>query len=385
MVRHLTNVPANAEAIRWARLQAKLSIDAVIEASRLSKLNLDRVGKIESGEAEATISEVLEFSRIYKRPFALFFLPQAPSPVPAIPDKRIGSGYGSDADGDLSLAIGRAFEVQEFLSELSASLDTPLPDIPTPESGDKINPENLAFWAREQLGVTKVFGSGRQKPEVVLADWIARVEALGIIVLQETFSPKDASAFSIGSLNPPVLVLCFKDAERRRLFSLFHELAHIVLRQSAICNLSYEKAQHDERFCDKFAASLLMPADEVHHLRGRSGGDLDWLAETISSLSGASTESAFLRLVDLHIATISDYLRRKPSWEEAYNAWLLQQKMKKGGPNPNPVGTAIKKGGRTLANYVTDAFQAGQISRADASQIIRLPAGEIPNLIRRIK
>lgn len=384
MARHTTNIPANSDVIRWARIHAKFSVANVLKASKLSRLNEERLEKIEKGEVEPTISEVLRFSKIYKRPFAFFFLPEAPPPIPEIPDKRTGSGFGSDTEGDLGMAIARAYEVQNFIADLASSNNTSIPETLIPPIQVRTDPEQLASWLRQSMGIAKIFDPGQKEPRAILEKWIATIESLGIIVLQETFSPNDASAFSIGSLKPPVLVLCFKDAERRRLFSLFHELGHIILRQSAICDISFERPEREERFCDKFSASFLMPSNEVKEI-GKTYDNIDYLAAKISSLSGASEESAFLRLVDLRLATTDDYWKRKPLWEEAYTNWLKKQKSKKGGPNPNPVGTAIRKGGKTLSGFVSEAFQTGQISRADASYIMRLPAVDIPTLIKRVK
>lgn len=384
MSKNLVKVSANPEVIQWARKHARLSLGEVGKSSKLSKLTESRLKKIESGEEEATISEILEFSRILKRPFALFFLPTPPSPIPTLPDKRTGVPEDGENDLALSLAIARAYEVQELISDLAAVNRKQLPAVPIPPMEVKSDPERLAEWLRKRMGIESVFGGSRRKPDEALAYWIRNVEKIGVVILQETFSP-DTSAFSIGGVTPPVSVLCFKDAERRRIFSLFHELAHIVLRQSAICNLTFERAEHDEKFCDKFAASFLMPESEVRALSEKTSFGLDKLAQTMSNLSGASVESAFLRLVDLGLATFDDYNLRKQEWHDAYAAWLRQQKKKGGGPNPNPVGTAIKKGGVTLSRYVSDAFQGGQISRADASQAMKLPALEIPNLVRRVK
>ncbi len=386
MSKYPTDVPANSAIILWTRLHSKLTKASVVKASKLKRLDEARLEEIESGGKDPTISEVLTFSKIYKRPFAFFFLPEAPPSIPEIPDRRTGTGHGSDRGGDLSMAISRAYEIQNLIVEFEANFGTEIAKINPPPSLDRSNPEQLANWIRKQMGVEKVFGTNPLEPRAVLEKWIAAIETLGVIVLQETFSPKDSSAFSIGNLNPPVLVLCFKDAERRRLFSLFHELGHILLRQSAICDLSNRKSEGEERFCDRFAANFLMPKGEVLELSNSfDPRDPDSLAERVSTLSGASVESAFLRLVDLQIVKMAEYWERKPAWESAYTDWLRKQKSKKGGPNPNPVGTAIRKNGRTLASFVSEAFQAGRISRADASYIMRLPAVEIPNLIRRIR
>lgn len=381
MPSYAIGVPANPEAIKWGRVHAKLAAKDAAEATGLARLTTERLIKIESGEIEPTISEVMAFSKIYKRPFALFFLPAAPSPIPDLSDMRSGAEYGSDTKGDLGIAISRAYEVQDLLSDLQGPVD-----VPVPPSDIRNNAGKLAHWLQQQLSIEKVFEPRARKPQFNLEHWISVIESLGAVVLQETYSPRDAGGFSLGTLNPPVIVLCYKDAERRRLYSLFHEVCHVLLRQSAICDPTFSRHEKEERFCDEFAAQFLMPEAEARDLVSKFDiHDLDLLATKLSLHSGASEESAFLRLVDLNLATMDDYWLRKPRWRNGYLAWLRQQRLKKGGPNPNPVGTAIRKGGRLLSASVSEAFQSGRISRVEASHILRLPAKQIPTLIKAIR
>src|SRR5438105_2569529 len=119
MGKYAIPVPANGELIRWARLSSHLSQGAAVSAFKLSRLDDARLKAIETKETDATISEVLEFARVYRRPFSFFFLPKAPPPIPELPDNRTGTGHGTDTDGDLSLAIARAYEVHELIAELT--------------------------------------------------------------------------------------------------------------------------------------------------------------------------------------------------------------------------------------------------------------------------
>ena len=382
-----SKVPANPAIIKWARLDSKFSKSQAISKIGLSRLNQRRLDEIEDGSDEPTISEVLKFSKVYRRPFAYFFLPGTPPSIPELIDKRAGAGRGGDTKGGLSLAISRAYEIQNFVADMEGENRLSTPQLIHPPNDIKNDPEELAGWVKKQMGIGRVFSETIREPKEILESWLGAVEKLGIIALQETFSPNDASAFSVGDLTPPVLVLCFKDAERRRIFSLFHELAHILLKEKAICEINTKHLDNEERFCDKFAAHFLMPRIEIVELMKRlnKNENLDFLAEKISKFSGASEESAFLRLVDLKYASMDDYFARKPIWDQGYKDWLKRQKKKKGGPNPNPVGTAIRKNGRIVSNMISEAYQNGKISRSEASYFARLPVTEIPKLIQRFK
>ena len=51
-----------------------------------------------------------------------------------------------------------------------------------------------------------------------------------------------------------------------RIFSLFHELCHIILKNSAFCDFRYNGSSELEIYCNRFAAAFLAPEDEVKNL-----------------------------------------------------------------------------------------------------------------------
>lgn len=382
-------VPVTPELLQWARFHTqKMTLADVSAFAGLKSITVERLKDLESGKDEPTLSELLKLIDVYKRPFALFFLPNPPSDIPMVADHRMSSVVTGASSEKLDLAYWRAQELQNIFVELSAEIGEPISSVPIAPEHEKKDPEVLAQWARKILGVEKVFAKHRISPEEALQKWIEAIEGIGIMVMQLTFEPKKAArAFSFGTKKPPIIVLSYTDKDRGRLFSLFHELAHVVQRQSVVCDMAAHSSWAEERFCNKFAASFLMPKQEVEEaikgINRYKDGDLDAIADFISARTGASVEAAFLRLVDLKFATQDGYLERKPKYEAAYEKWLAY-KRGHGGPNPNPAGTAFRKHGKHLSRVVYQTFMNGVITRAEASSIMRLPARELPKLFKQI-
>lgn len=380
-------VPVTPELLKWARFYSgKMSSSEVASSVSLKSLTSERIIALEHGEDEPTLSELLELVNFYNRPFALFFLPKPPSDIPDMVDHRtMKTGEVRIVSKKLELAYWRAYELRNVITELSKELDEPVVDVLRAPKQVKDSPEDLARWARETLGIKKLFANHRTNPEDILEKWISTLENFGIVVVQLTFDPVDSRAFSLGAKNPPIIVLSYTDKDRARLFSLFHEFAHITLRQSAICDMSSESTWAEELFCNRFAASFLMPQQEVKEIVDKFGGyGLDAVADAISARSGVSIESAFLRLVDLGYASRDGYLERKSGYEEAYKQWLERHR-RGGGPNLNPAGTAYRKYGKHVSSLAYRGFREGVITRAEASAIMRLPARELPKLSREFK
>src|SRR5260370_3025122 len=62
--------------------------------------------------------------------------------------------------------------------------------------------------------------------------WRAAVEALGVLVLQQTMPVKEVRGFSLNGGSVPTIVVSSSDAVLARLFTLFHELVHLLLHSA---------------------------------------------------------------------------------------------------------------------------------------------------------
>ena len=61
--------------------------------------------------------------------------------------------------------------------------------------------------------------------------------------------------FSIAARLLPAIVLNIKDSPYARVFTLIHELAHVILQEEGVCEL-YEDLGCVEVFCNAVAASF---------------------------------------------------------------------------------------------------------------------------------
>ena len=58
----------------------------------------------------------------------------------------------------------------------------------------------------------------------------------------------------------PIIAVNNRDFERAKVFSLFHELAHLVRRSSSLCKIDFdEKNDEEEKICDRIAVATLLP------------------------------------------------------------------------------------------------------------------------------
>jgi Zn-dependent peptidase ImmA (M78 family) len=144
------------------------------------------------------------------------------------------------------------FEICAVLISASLIQSSELPDEQAPA-----DPEDAARWLRSALDL----------PQEPLPNIRERLEASGVLVVGRAMV--DISGMSAWITLPdrasvPCILLNARHGEGRRNFTLVHELGHLIRRQpSTACRLkiplSTDNRLTDERWCDRFAAEILLP------------------------------------------------------------------------------------------------------------------------------
>lgn len=120
---------------------------------------------------------------IYKRPLAVFFLPEPPFGFQALRDfRRLPATEAGHWSPSLHAAIRRAHFQREVSPELHKTLGDEIPAPPRLSlfSGDR---DRYAAAVREILGFSLETQRAWSEPREALAGWIAAVEPTGVLVL----------------------------------------------------------------------------------------------------------------------------------------------------------------------------------------------------------
>ena len=110
----------------------------------------------------------------------------------------------------------------------------------------------------------------------------------------------------------PIIAINNKDFERAKVFSLFHEVAHLVRRSSSLCLIDFdERNDEEEKICDRIAAEVLMPEESFRYVSSNAlnlyGEWSDLCLISIADKYAVSTFSVVRRLRELDIINRSDY------------------------------------------------------------------------------
>ncbi|WP_437757192.1 ImmA/IrrE family metallo-endopeptidase [Sorangium sp. So ce1389] len=357
------------ELLVWARKSIHYPIE--VAAKRMG-LPPDRLAKWEAGHERPTIAQLRRLAEIYKRPLAVFFLPSPPRDFSAMRDfRRITPLHPSAPSPALSYNMRLAWERREFALELNEDDGTASPIDVKAELTE--NPEAVGARIRSWLGVSIDEQFSWPNDHAAFSAWEMAFERRGVMLFQTAKVPSaEVRGFSIGADVLPVVVVNGKDTPLGRIFTMFHELSHILLRDSVICDLSEDASRRSditdvEVFCNKVAAAALIPTASIEldptvaqHSSSARWRDTDLVR--IARKYSVSKEAMLRRLVDLGHASREYYREKRVEFEAQYAG--IDQERRGGGPVPQHV-LVLKRNGLCFSRMIISALKQGRITSHD--------------------
>jgi Zn-dependent peptidase ImmA (M78 family) len=256
------NVNINPSVLLWARQEAGYNIDEV--ATKLS-VNSDRYKVWEKEGKDIPFGKLQNLATYYKRQVAVFFLPEVPAKIKKPKDYRNLSPADSSLSKEILLTLRRSAHLQRIANELEGEnywnkKISWLKDIESVNNeADTINllRKLLDIDIDQQLKWTSDSEAYRH--------WRTSVEdKLGILVFQFSMPMEELQGFCMTDSLPYIIVTNSNHSYTGRIFTIFHELAHVLRHQSGMCLVDrVEQNQKEEWACNTFAGSFLAPLNTI--------------------------------------------------------------------------------------------------------------------------
>jgi Zn-dependent peptidase ImmA (M78 family) len=186
---------------------------------------------------------------------------------------------------------------------------------------------DVAGIVRERLDVSVESQLACQSASAAFDAWRSAVEDLGVAVFLFQLGAESCRGFSLWDDRVPVVAINTAWNDEARAFTLFHELGHLITRTNSACISAPPAAVSGawdpaERWCERFAAAVLVPEDAVRELiaarQGARAARVTDLA-TVRWLAGkfrASLRAVTLRLIELNLSNW-DLYRELPAAGDA--------------------------------------------------------------------
>ena len=379
-------VGVQPSVIRWARESMGMSIEDV--AHKLKKSSEEVMAWEKEDGVSPTYSQLENLAyKVFKRPLAVFFLPAPPDEIPPVREFRtLPHTDLQTLHADTYVQVRKAHAYQLTLKEIFEGKNPSTKKISHEAPLDmqrSIAAQALAV--RKALGISLEDQLEWKSDELALKRWREAVEAQGIFVFKAPFKQKDISGFCLLDADFPLIYLNNSTTKTRQIFSLLHELAHLLFNVSGISKFeaSYVNRlpmaeRKIEQFCNKIAAEILIPsADFFQQLAGfpaNAESAQDHLYAHLASRYGVSREAVLRRLLDMERVSQKFY-------EQKAKFWASQKKAVAGGDWYASQNTYLSE---RFAREVIGRHYRNQISVEQASEFLGIKAKNFSGLEQRI-
>lgn len=223
------------------------------------------------GTSRPSLTEMKDVAGRLHRQMATFLLPAPPADAEMSVKFRHPLGGKQRSLNPIERRyVRRARRLQDAHAWLLAELGQPSLDIPRVSLA--ASPEDTGKHIRELLGVGLEQQFEWRSASAAFDAWRDAIERLGIVVVLFPMGNASCRGFSIWSDAAPLIAVNTAWKDEARIFTLFHELGHLVTRTDSACALGDVATgtpdEPAERWCETFAAAVVIPIGGAGRLPG---------------------------------------------------------------------------------------------------------------------
>lgn len=366
--------------LTWAREEVGYSIEQAAEAIGVSTETLQAA---EDGKRPLTLNQLRKASEQYDFPFGYFYLSQPPyeKSYKPVPDFRTEPSFVGVNHHRLALEIKRVRDRRLVFMDISASLDTEIkPFALLPE-----DVHQAELLIRKRLGVAEDELSAL-KYDDVYSYWKYKIEGDGVLVYESQYIPEESGVLGVAifyETYPIILIRRGGDSNSRKLFTLLHEYAHLLLGRSAINDAGAQTIDQTislegelEARCNQLAANILVPPAKIETHKYVGLGPVEKMEALADDFKVTYTTAAvclkrFQLISNQEFSQLLDL--RRNARKKAQEKKTAEVKI----PRENIMRLDM---GRPMFKAVLEAYGNGLLDIFDASKILNLRVKKINKL-----
>ena len=357
----------NHKVLIWARESLAINRKQAAEKTGIAS---KRLMQLELGEKQPSFDELKGFSKAYKRTIATLLLSGPPKEKPLPPDRRtVDSKMLINFHEKTIMAVRKARALAQSFIELRQELGIEIPKLNfTASINDQ--PQSVAIKIQRLLNLKEI----REIKNInqALDAYIEKVESLGVVIFQLSLTQDRLRGFSITDDSIPIIgIKGGGEQPSAKIFTLFHELGHVLLNEGGLCDLSEKSTIEIEKWCNAFSAEVLIPTSELLQMeivvdQARRGEKI-WAKKELVSLGNhfhAGPLAILRSLLESNLTTPNYYKDRHQAWNKPQFARAIHPEGR------NIAKETIKEKGRTYVSFAFSAFDKNRIDLKDLSDFL---------------
>lgn len=356
-------------SLRWARESIGYSIE---EAAEHIGVRFWQLEAAEDGVDLLTLRQAEKAADFYQRPLVALFLPEPPEEIPQEQQfRRLPGAPTPPWPPAMNALVRRVRDRQDAAADLFERLEE------TPAWPLIKRPAVVPNWPDFVRTLLKVSLSEQQSWHdpagyTGMRRWVDAVESLGVLVMQDGSLDLDQMR-GFAALDPvvPAVVLNTNDDVRARVFTLIHELVHLLL--DALKDQAPAASRGDpERWCDEIAGEFLMPERQFESIFLRAPGIPARKVDAAALSFGVTPRAALTQASRRGLVTfdeaqlvLDDIRKRRP-----------RAKASGGNPHRNRIGQL----GPSYSRLVLTAVETRVITYSMGARLLGAKANHFPRL-----
>lgn len=393
------------EILLWARKTVGMSIEDVVHKLGQKRITSDVIERWEKGEEMLFYSQLEILAKIYERPVAIFFFPEPlEEETPEQSFRTAPGGTLQIMSPVMHILRRRALAMRANLIELydgKNPVSTTIPEALMFSLDTKV--EKMVKMVREFLKIDLQTQIKWKDEEEAFNQWREAIEQSGIFIFKDSFKDENVSGFCLHHDKFPLIYINSSNSKSRQIFTIFHELAHILLGKGSVDFLRRENIfnarDNDKDFylpeeykleiiCNNFAGKFLVPERDFNDKVSNYPPPHDDELRSLARLYKVSREVILRKYLDRKIINQEFYESKTKQWAEEYREKKEKEReyarqQRKLGNTPSGPDYYILKSSRLGKPYLNVAFGKYYRKTIDEFQLagyLRIKAEQIPDM-----
>lgn len=380
------NIPVKAAVFKSLRENRNLDLAELSQRSGLAEADLTGY---ETADTAIELATLEKLAKVYKKRWTIFLLQNPEVLKKHGNDNRSRHNKTEALDIDLINALDTAEYIIGTSAELGGNKGKTLPQV---NVDININPDLYAQKFREALKVDEKKLHSQTDDFGALRFWKDLLTEYGLYISEMGWETKSVRAFSIIRQDRSIIVLSTKEEPQPRTFSLFHELCHVLMKNTGICDL-HEDTNDIETLCNRFAAGFLMPEKNFKALATELGIKKNVMPSD-EQLKGLRKVFATSRLATYRRLYTLGYIT-KPQYESVQNGYSdyydvpdidLKTSKKKGGKSKGGdyYRNMLASNGKRFTIEAFNAYANGVVGTRSLSRILNVSVDNLQKFKERV-
>lgn len=371
----------NNKILKWARKECNMTVEYVCEKLKIPVSTLE---SWEKGEEQPTIAELRELAKVYRQLLAVFYMSKEPiSTKQKFTDYRTiyNNTEYSEMSPELTFEIREAIYNRNNMIELKEELKEKIDnfDIHIEQSN---NFEYICKYIIQKLSIDFNTVYAVKNINEKFNYYRNIMENNGLIVYQaKEIDIKEMRGMALYFDKLPIIILNRKDSYSARIFSMFHELIHLTLRTSSICDMIEGENNNNnnltELFCNSIAGEILVPKKVIIENIPYDENKIKKLA----TKHGISKDVFIRRLFDLGIISFDEYINKLNKYKKEFEEI---KKNRKSSGFPSPVNDTVSVVGKNYTRTVLKAYNENKITFNEISEYLNIKLKHYESLITKV-